>query len=256
VAVEGCEYLSDGGTSRHALAILSAMQAASREPGEWTGRYVGDHRWLMLWGVGRPAHAAAWRRHRGPVAMWDLGYLARREGYYRVGVNHWHPTPAQIDATTNDPSRFERLEIALRNDSDPAGPIVLVGMGPKSHAFVKDSTWEARTHAALRDEFPGRRIVFRPKPGKPVPRLDCELSTGSIEDALRGASLVVCRHSNVAVDAAIAGVPARCEDGIARWLRGRPFDETTRRDFLARVAWWQWKPEEAGEAWRFLRCMA
>jgi hypothetical protein len=256
VAVEGCEYLSDGGTSRHAASILDAMRAASSEASARTTRYAGRHRWLMLWGVGRPQHAAAWRQHAGPVAMWDLGYLGRTAGYYRVGLNHWHPTPEQLDRTPNDPARFQQIGVELREDGDPAGPIVLVGMGPKSRVFVGDQAWEARTLRELQREFPGRRIVFRPKPGRPAPALGCEIADGPIGEVLRGASLVVCRHSNVAVDAAVAGVPARCEDGIARWLRGRPFNEETRRDFLARVAWWQWKPDEAGEAWRFLRCMA
>ena len=37
--------------------------------------------------------------------------------------------------------------------------------------------------------------------------------TGTIADVLNGCSVVVCRHSNVAVDACIAGVPVECEGG-------------------------------------------
>ena len=73
---------------------------------------------------------------------------------------------------------------------------------------------------------------------------------------MRGARLVVCRHSNVAVDAVIAGVPVECEDGAAYWLRDKPYTPEVRRDFLDRLAWWQWKPEECMKAWEFIRRMA
>lgn len=258
MAVEGCEYLSVGGTSAHALSILTAMQQAARMPGQFTASYVGDHDWLMLWGAGRAEHARAWREHVAtgrPVVMWDLGYLGRGRGggYYRVAVNHWHPTPIDIDRTPADGSRWERFGLALRSDAGD-GPIVLVGMGPKSHSFLGDGDWERRTLARLRERFPGRAIVFRPKPRKPIPRLDCPVSmAGSIEEAIRGASLVVCRHSNSAVDAVIAGVPVECEDGAARWLAGKEYTPANRLAFLQRLAWWQWKADEAAQAWQFLR---
>jgi hypothetical protein len=256
MAFEGCEYLSVGRASSHAVAILGAMHQASRMPGQATASYTGDHRWLMLWGVGREEHAQAWRAHSGPVVMWDLGYFgrAKRDGYYRVSVDHWHPTPEQIERTRPDPERWDRFGVPLREDGDTAGPIVLVGMGPKSHAFTGDVGWEQRTLQRLRERFPGRRIEYRAKPGKPAARLDCARSAaGSIEEAIRGASLVVCRHSNAAVDAVVAGVPVECEDGAARWLQGRAYTAATRLDFLRRLAWWQWRVDEAAQAWQFLR---
>lgn len=258
MAVEGCEYLSIGGASSHALAVLTAMQAASHAPAQFTARYVGDHDWLMLWGVGREEHAQAWRQHAAtgrPVVMWDLGYIGRgkRGGYYRVSVNAWHPQ-ALLDRTAPDPERLDVHGLQLRQDADPMGPILLIGMGPKSHRFTGQPDWEARKVKELRRRFPGRRVVYRPKPGKPVARLDCEIDTSSsIDLALRGASLLVCRHSNAAVDAVIAGVPLECEDGAAKWLEGKPFMPDTRLDFLRRLAWWQWMPSEAAQTWQFLR---
>ena len=75
-----------------------------------------------------------------------------------------------------------------------------------------------------------------------------------IQELLRGASLVICRHSNVAVDACIAGIPVECEDGAARWLYAAgPVQPIERRaSFLRRLAWWQWQCDEMEDAWKFL----
>lgn len=239
-----CEFLNMA-KSRHAAAILGAMHGVEAPDGDW----------LMTWGAGHPAHAAAIARHRGPWGAWDIGYFG--EGFYRVGVNRWHPTALQIDRTRSDEGRWAQHGIGLREDADPAGPILLIGMGPKSKLFLGLHDWEARTLKSLRLRYPDRRIRFRPKPGRPFRAMGCEISMElEIEDALRGASLVVCRHSNVAIDACIAGIPAECEDGAAAWLQGRPFEVATRIDFLQRVACWQWRPSEAVQAWKFIEEMS
>ena len=93
----------------------------------------------------------------------------------------------------------------------------------------------------------GRAAVLRPKKVR-------HATLPPIEEALKGKSLVVCRHSNVAIDACIAGVPVRCEDGAAFALY-RDFERPTRDErlgFLRSLAWWNWKPSEAGEAWKYL----
>ena len=102
--------------------------------------------------------------------------------------------------------------------------------------------------------FPGRRIVFKPKGSDPL-RLPCERADPEtpIEELLRGSALVVCRHSNCAVDAVIAGVEFEAEDGAATWLRGREFTPANRLEFLQRLAWWQYKPHEAAPAWSFAK---
>lgn len=238
-----CKFVNQT-RSRHAAAILGAMQEEKSPDG-----------WLMAWGAGHPAHAREIAAHRGPWAAWDIGYFG--DGFYRVGVNRWHPSPEQIDRTRPDHDRWSELGIRLRNDFDPNGPILLIGMGPKSKRFLGLHDWEAQAFKRLQRQHPGRRIRFRPKPGRPYRALGCEISREpEIEAALRGASLVVCRHSNVAVDACIAGVPAESEDGAAVWLHRREFNEETRLDFLARLACWQWRPSEARHAWQFIEGMA
>jgi hypothetical protein len=105
-------------------------------------------------------------------------------------------------------------------------------------------------------------VVYRTKPRLPGKNLDRVkwpfISTGEfVVDALRGASLVICRHSNVAIDACIAGVPVECEDGAAYWLyrRGSVPTVAQRLDFLHRLCWWQWRFSEMDKAWLFLQSM-
>jgi hypothetical protein len=80
-----------------------------------------------------------------------------------------------------------------------------------------------------------------------------------IEIVLSGASLVVCRHSNVALDACIAGIPVVCEDGIASTLYGNDINNPImptleqRRQLIANAGWWQWSPTEARQAWEFIK---
>jgi hypothetical protein len=191
-----------------------------------TSQFQGHSRWLVLFGAGALVNNVArimQLKGGGRALLWDLGYWGNR----------------------------------LREDHDPRGPILLVGLGRKSRLYLNAPHWERDQLARLRFEFPGSRIIYRPKPDNgrnSYPVLDCEtnVETG-IEQLLKGAALVVCRHSNVGVDAVIAGVPVRTEDGAAAWLNDKPFTPEVRLEFLRRLAWWQWSPNEAREAWQFAR---
>lgn len=243
-------------------AILKAVADAARLAGDEVrevSAYQGASDWLVLFGVGASANDLARKAQiarGGRVLHWDLGYFDRKkvEGHARMSIDSDHPQD-WLDRTAADARRWAARGIELRSDSDPSGPIVLVGLGRKSRAYLGAERWEQETHARLRTRFPGRRIIFRPKGRDPV-RLKCEAdSTTSIADLLRGASLVVCRHSNVAVDAAIAGVPFEAEDGAAVWLQRREFTPANRLAFLQRLAYWQWRTDEAAEAWAFAKRM-
>lgn len=255
------EVLEDGTEAPGGIEILEALYrtaTGSGIPTVLTNQYRGQSLWLALYGVGAPDRAAARDRHvkrAGHVLCWDLGYFgrARRGGYMRVSIDHQHPQ-AWLDRTKPDPHRWWTHGIQLRQDAHPDGHLVLAGCGPKSHRFLKTDGWEQRKLDELRHRFPGRRIVYRPKRPNEGPRLHCETDgTSEIEDVIRGASLVVCRHSNVAVDAVVAGVPFECEDGAAEWLQGKPFTVETRLDFLSRLNWWQWKATEMPDFLRFLK---
>jgi hypothetical protein len=215
--------------SQRGLEILGAMEACA-PPVDL----------LMMWGVGRPGHSAHRDRaiHQGRrVVMWDLGY---KKGYYRLSIDHDHPWRL-FDHT---PDTGRQFPATLREDAG-TGPILLIGMGRKSKSYLNSWNWESRKIAELKRRFPGVPIQVRQKPrtGDGAPR---------IEDAMKGCRLVVCRHSNVAVDACIAGIPFECEDGAAYWLRDKEYSPENRQRFLNKLAHWQYQPNEAKQAWEFI----
>ncbi len=223
-----------------------------------TREYQGSALWFVVYGYGHPVRNQFRQRHLRsgrPVVIWDLAYFDR-ERSLRCSINHDHPQH-WLDQTPADPSRWDRLEVKLREDCyDPNGHIILVGLGRKSRSYLNVGDWENAMLRDLRLRFPDKKIIYRPKPKSPAMRLDCATdSTSKFEHLLRGASLVFCRHSNAACDAAIAGVPFECIDGAARWLVGRPYTPENRLGFLRRLAWWEWRADEAGKAWEFLQSM-
>jgi hypothetical protein len=240
--------------------MLQAMHAACAASGfkvVETERYRQAGRWLVLFGVGAAVHAAARDRHvaaGGRAVLFDLGYFGRQKitGYLKLSLDHDHPQ-AWLDRSPPDTSRWDAHGIRLREDADPTGPIILVGLGRKARAYLKAETWESKMLGNLRKRFPDRKIIHRPK-GKDFPTLDCPVDdTSTIEQLLKGASLAVCRHSNVAVDAAVAGVPYEAVDGAAMWLAQREYSVANRLEFLQRLCWWQWRAVEAPRAWSFVR---
>jgi len=239
--------------------IAKAAQAAGDEVIE-TRKFHGGCDCLVLFGVGAAVHDQARRaqlKRGGRVVSWDLGYFGRAKatGFLRLSIDKDHPQHL-LDRTSPDPTRWERFGIELRADGDPAGPILLIGLGPKSRRYLHHADWELHKLIELEKRFPGRQVLHRPKPGHEYPKLRCERDTDTpIDELLKGCSLVVCHHSNVAVDAAVAGVPFEASDGAAVWLAERPYTPENRLDFLRRLAWWQWKATEAGEAWPFIKEM-
>lgn len=255
------EFLMPPPSHRYAGPMIEPLRLAAERAGcrtVCTSRYEGMSDWLVLYGVGAAPRTRARAEHiaKGRAALlWDLAYFGRDPGeYIRVSVNHDHPQDL-LDRAPQDPGRWDALGIELREDGDASGPIILVGLGYKSRIYLgaAGANWEERKLFELRCRFPRREIIHRPKRADRAPSLDCRTddSGGPIEDLLRGASLVVCRHSNVAVDAAIAGVPFECEDGAAKWLDRREFTPVNRLEFLRRLAWFQWRPDEVDQAWAF-----
>jgi len=266
MAATTVEILSARRRSSTAAPMLDAIEAAARAAGDeviLTETYRGGSDWLVLFGVGAEAHAAARAAHvpRGTHAiLFDLGYFGRRkgpDGFLRVSIDRDHPQHLLDRAPDDGGARWAEHGIALRDDADPAGPIILVGLGAKSRIYLEAEDWELDKLAELERRFPDRRIIHRPKPGQEFRRLRCDRDeTTPIDDLLRGASLVVARHSNVAAEAVVAGVPFEAEDGAAAWLNGREYNLANRREFLHRLAWFQWRAAEAPQAWQFLKGLA
>lgn len=235
--------------------MLRALARVAPPGSVVTSRYSGQCKVLVIYGPGAPVRLQQAAQHRaggGRVVMWDLGYWDR-EATMRLSVDTLHPTAAQLELAPDT----ARGAFFLRQDADPAGPIMLVGLGPKSCVAYgyAPMQWEHRQLDALRARFPGREILWRPKGDKPTLIRGTTLRHGMpIHEALSGCSLVVCRHSNVAVDACIAGVPVECEDGAALALyHGNPEPTIEQRArFLQRLSWFNWGFNEAQACWNWI----
>jgi hypothetical protein len=253
---DGWQILTDWPRlSGKATKMLQAMVAAAPAGTVVSDTYRGKHRGLMLYGPGSPMRLPFVRSHvaqGGRVAMWDMGYWERKEAM-RLSIDSLHPTPAQLDMAPTGPGR---REFELREDADPAGPIMLVGLGPKSvfaYGLRSAHLWERAKVKDLQRRFPGREIVWRPKGSRPLPLLGLRMSHGQhIEEAMRGCSLVVSHHSNCSVDAVVAGVPFETEGGAALWFAGREFTRENRAEFLRLLSWWEWRRDEAPAAWKWI----
>ena len=139
--------------------------------------------------------------------------------------------------------------------------MLLCGIGDKSAASMGLGVgdWERKALRKLKAMHPTAPILWRPK-GRAARALPgAHLAHGmAIEDALKGCSLVYCAHSNVAVDACIAGVPVICTGGaaLALYADNPAPTRAQRAEFLARLSWWNWAFSEAAQAVEFMEAMA
>ena len=263
-----CEVLiAPGMMAQRGDKIIRAMIASAEAAGVRalpSTRWTFTTPWLMTYGLGHPMRSRWTSQHLnkgGHVIGWDLGYWNRDTAdtfcmRLTIDADHPHEHISKMLGRDIPAERFESYGIELREDANPSGPIVLCGLGQKQRAFrqLGPQQWERAKVLDLRSRYPGRRIVYKPK--RPEGRL-CDLETveGNIEDVLRGASLLVCAHSNTAVDACIAGVPVECSDGAAFALyRDNPNPTPEQRlRFLHALSFWQWNQTEASQAWTFIR---
>lgn len=212
---------------------------------------------LVLYGWGGELQQGVLKRHRSDYLAFDLGYW-NRDGFedrkWRISINGFHCPDRIMKGPTPSDKRFRDEGIELsRARPRKNKSILLIGNAPKS-VRVGAQGWTAQKSRELRKVFPDHRIIYRPKPQRGS---ESNVSyhevfkDGSIESAIARSSLVVCRHSNVAVDACRLGVPVVCEDGAAASIypnklkdfKDQPtFDQ--RKEFLIRLAWWQWSIRE------------
>lgn len=267
------EFLLDDYTRSRGRLVVQGLHDTALLHGidpRATYRYEGGKKLLVLWGPGHPTHFAAFKRHRkaGGITIafdmgyWDQGRGSTALGMNRVAVNALHPDKIIMRIAWPAP-RAGFTPPVLRDDWRPRGRVVLVGLGPKTREQfgLREGEWERGMLSKIKAAWHGARVVLRPKPGTPFVSLGIPVvEADSIEEALYGAHAVVCRHSNVAVDAIKAGVPAICEDGAAAAVCASrvsdieyvtPLSRSTREEFLARLAWYQWTAAEcwSGAAW-------
>lgn len=219
-----------------------------------TDSYQGESDWLVVWGASAQVQRDAFNAHRAKgrnVMCLDMGYYSTELGAVRMSINA--PHPQELAKAITEP-RPGFVVPALDDFYNPDGHILVAGMGTKSRQGLgmEGWNWERDQVRKLSNAYPGRRIMYRPKPRqRETIEGTIDASEGQIGQYLRGCSLVVVHHSNIVVDCALHGLPCVAYGGIGiigynssienpapRLLGG------ARDGFLNRVAWFNWLPTE------------
>jgi hypothetical protein len=259
--------------STRALGLFTALTAAAQGAGVevvTTTQYRGGTPWLLLWGPGAPARRTVMDRHLlagGHVLAWDLSYWSRNHKA-RVSFDAAHPWK-WVMRSSLPALRFQSDPVPVENAWKPNGHVVVAGLGDKARVQYGPDVIDAWERAMIRDcreRWPTRPVMYRKKKiASPVPdRVEVASCGTPIETVLRGASLVVTWHSNVAVDAIRLGIPAICRDGAAAAVcpstleaEPTPLPVAVRERFLHNLAWFQWgtSPAECAAFWTFAQGM-
>lgn len=194
----------------------------------------------------------------------DLGFFGRvdggkLEGYHRVSVNQLFPT-LELVSVEGLPDRFKQFNIPVVHASNSKNKyILLAGMSAKSAGVygLNPEQWEREAIATL-NNLTNLPIVYRPKPSwpdaRPLPHALYSPPQQNLTEVLTDAACVVTHHSNVAIDAAILGIPSivtyACTPSVLASknladihnLKHHTYDE--RIKFLQKVAYQQWSVNE------------
>lgn len=260
--------------------LIESVYDGARKAGidaQITGGKIRDGAYIALYGLG--AHDRIQHAGKPNVISFDAGYWERKLDVpirkYRVSIGGFHCPQRIFKGPRPSPERWQECGLQIAQDSqNKLGPILLVGNGPKSNRIGAEN-WCAEMSKNLREWFPDRKIWYRPKPKRAYDKgvdYDGVAEKINIDSVLDQVSLVVCRHSNVAIDAARRGVPVACDDGMAKaiykWAAWEISDSqrygngaitgavalSRRTEFLHRLAWWQWSMTEIrnGKFWPWM----
>lgn len=210
-------------------------------------------------------------REAGKTVVYiDLGYFGRLEGgkwggYHKVSVNARHPTD-YFQVKQHDDRRVSRFALDFK-PWKPGKHILVCGTSDKG-AIVdgfEPQGWETATIKAL-NRVTQRPIIYRPKPSwagsSPIPGSIFARSKEDVAGWLKDAHAVISHHSNVCVDAFLAGVPNFCVEGVGLPLSESDFTKIEtpltppgRRQWAMNLAYCQYSVKEMAEgvAWRSLK---
>lgn len=265
-------YMSTGHPrAKHvALALLEGFRRHGIFPvvrQHWTGAVEGDV--ALAYGWAHEPVFAAYKAAGASYAYWDLGYWNRspnkgkggsREGAYRLALNSWDTADHMARDCPSD--RFAAAGLVLRDPPDlqnGGGLVLVAGMSGKAagtHGFQPDQ-WETAMLAHLQG-LTWQEVQFRAKKKRLA-------GMEPIDQVLRRTWLAVMHHSNVAVDALLAGVPVYAVKGVGKLWSGpltcggtlarRLYLPGERERYAADVAYAQWTTGEmrSGAAWNHVR---
>lgn len=200
----------------------------------------------------------------------DLGYWKRRitgkyDGYHKIAVNSRHPT-AYFQICQHDDKRFQQMDIEIKPWQAAGEHILLAGMSGKAAwaEGFKPEAWERQAARQLRLAT-SRKILYRPKPnwsGATIIPGTFYQRNVELKDNLANCHAVVTHHSNIAVDAILAGIPAFSEQGVASVMSCKeissidmPTMSMNREQWAADIAWCQFTMAEmeTGLPWAHLK---
>jgi hypothetical protein len=270
-AVQGAVMISVAvysyANSKRANAIAEAMHEGALRYGLYSERHkrLGERRTADIACAYGWISAEAFKAHPNFV-MVDLGYWQRDwKGYHRIAVNSWDTATNMLRGCPSD--RFDRLGLAVAESADVSDrdTVLIAGMsekGARTHGYGP-GVWENSTCEIVRRLCPEFRPVIRPKPGRRSPIVR------PLADDLAQARIVLTHHSNVAIDAALVGIPSHAVKGAGSLLSTGILAAERLRGMIARsreeryalacdCAYAQWNVDEmrSGAVWEYiLQCL-
>ena len=201
----------------------------------------------VVWGIAsqrfydKTAYRDVIRAKQPNTIVLERGFI-KRDKYFAAG---WDDTGGRADFCNagSPPDRWERLNIKMKPWKEGGDYILVLGQIPwdTSVQHIDYSKWLCETIDQL--VATGDPVVFRNHPKLSVPFGPFEKvypSSGSLEEDLVGASVVVTCNSTSAVDATLAGVQVVPADGRCMVPQG-PFD---REQWARDIAYTQWRLHE------------
>lgn len=210
----------------------------------------------------------AYRAAGKPFVYFDLGYWNRRprgnplDGHYRMAINAWDTATTMRRGCPAD--RFAALDIKVEKPRFDGLEILIAAMSVKSakiHGFGF-LQWETDIQARIKAMNLPFIVKVRAKPNKK------SRASETLEEAFGKSRIVLTRHSNVAVDALVSGIPFYAERGVASLLSPKALtaefienpefcSQADRNQLLYDIAYAQWTPPEmrSGAAWEQIRSL-
>lgn len=270
-------YTKPGNLSR-ARAVTDALASGVRAVGWRDARTPmadarsAPHDLAMAYGWAEPHVFDAYRDAGKPFVYVDLGYWGRKApgdelgGYHKVCVSERHPN--SMIGRCFPATRWREAGLNVKPWRTSGRHVLLAGLSAKAAASYGfgPQEWEYAIIGQIR-RYTARPIVYRPKPSwtnaPAIPGTRFSPAGEALAAVLADCWAVVTHHSNVQIDAMLAGVPFFAEHGAGIGLRfpldmidaPPPYRAGDREAVLNDLAWCQWTLAEiaAGECFRFYR---
>lgn len=214
-----------------------------------------------------------YQEHGRQTVLMDLGYWKRLDGgrlkgYHKFVVNGIQPN-RYYQNFKHEPTRLQTMELDIKPHNPEGEYILVAGMSEKSAGVygMGPQEFEEDVIQALLEDT-NTPIVYRPKPSwpdyKPIQGTKLSKPEDKIEDVLKDCKVVITHHSNVAIDAVVAGKPCIVlGDGVGMEMSSTladldnlyfPTDEE-RLQWLQDISYLQWNVSEIrrGKPWQHFK---